>query len=195
MVLYLKSKRQKIPDELVEMKAQLSDINDFADCWQYFKGTADRHNCDQCIVYQKRLKPCFSTKKTAFFDCSTACLDCGYYMKTYLPRIEFIHQISCPAAVLKDYYLWGGNNPWVELCGLRGKDLPGMGIEQMFHADSLEKVIAGIKKMTSRNPLVAKSYNTFFKGDEREKIAVRISIYALNDPAEALLILAEPKDG
>jgi excisionase family DNA binding protein len=193
LILYLKSKGQKIPDELVQMNAQLTEDVAFTNCWQYFKGNADRHECNQCLVFMKKLKPCFAIKKKSAFECSTACLDCGYYMKTYFPRIKFIHQISYPAAILKDFYLWGGNKLWVELCGIGGRDLPGMGIEQIFHPDLLEKIIASMKKKTLKDPSVTKSYNTFFNNDEKGKIAVQLSVYGLNDPADALLILAGPK--
>ena len=194
LVLYLKSKGQEIPDELLDMNVQPSDSSAFTKCWEYFKGTGDRHECDQCLVFTTRVEPCFTNKKTTSFECSSACLDCGYYMKTYLPSIKFIHQISCPAAVLKDFYLWGGNRAWAELCGIGGRDLPGMRIEQIFHPESLEKFIPRIKKETLRNPSVTKSYDTFFKHAEKGRIAVHVSVYGLDDPAEALLILAEPEE-
>ena len=123
LVLYLKSKGQEIPDELVELNAQLADTITFTNCWQYFMGTADRHDCDQCFVFKKRLKPCFTSKRIASFECSSACLDCGYYMKTYLPSIKFIHRISCPAAISKNLPM-GGDGAWVELCGIAEEVLP-----------------------------------------------------------------------
>lgn len=69
------------------------------------------------------------------------------------------------------------------------------GDEQILYPDSLEIIIAGIKKKTSGNHFVAKSYDTFFKNDERGIIAINTSIYAFNYPTKFLLILAEPKDG
>ena len=49
-------------------------------------------------------------------ECSD-CLSCRYYMETYFPRIQFVHQFGMPAAVFKDLYLWGGNSQCAELCG------------------------------------------------------------------------------
>ena len=43
LVLYLKSKGREIPDELAGVDAQLPDTRAFPNCWQYFRGTADRH--------------------------------------------------------------------------------------------------------------------------------------------------------
>ncbi len=52
-------------------------------------------------------------------------------------------------------------------------------------------IIAGIKKRSLGDPSVPKSYRVFFNNDEKGKIAVQISFYGLDDPADALLILAE----
>ena len=70
------------------------------------------------------------------------------------------------------------------------KDLPGMGIEQIFHSDSLEIIIAGIKKRSLGDPSVTQSYSVFFKNHEKGKTAADISVCGLDDPAEGLLILA-----
>lgn len=193
LVLYLKSKGQKIPDELAGVGAQLPDIRAFPNCWQYFRGTADRHECDNCLVFKNRVEPCFTGKETGSPQCPTDCPDCKYYIESYLPKVQFIHRISSPAAIARGFYLWGGNNPWAKLCGVDEGNLPGMGIEQVFHPDSLPMIIAGIKKRTLGDPSVPKSHRTFFKNDEKGKIAVHISVYGLDDPAEALLFLTEPE--
>ena len=137
MVLYLKSKGQEIPDELLDMNVQPSDSSAFTKCWEYFKGTGDRHECDQCLVHDEG-RTLFIKQEATSFECSSAVLYCDITWN-YLPSIKFIHQISCPAAVLKDLYLWGGNRAWAELCGIGGGDLPGMRIEQIFHPELLEK--------------------------------------------------------
>jgi len=190
LVLYLKSKGQEIPDELAGVDAQLPDTRAFPNCWQYFRGTADRYECDNCFVLKNRLEICFTGKKTGSTQCPTDCPDCKYYIETYLPRIQLIHQISSPAAISKGFYLWGGNSPWAELCGVDERDLPGMGIEQIFLPDSLPMIIAGIKKRSLGDPSMTRSYRVFFKNDEKGKIAVQISLYGLDDPSEGLLILA-----
>lgn len=193
LLLYLKSKGQEIPDGLAGVDSQVPDSRIFQNCWQYFDGASEAHDCNNCIVFKNRVGTCFTGKEIGSLECPTDCPDCNYYVKTYLPKIQFIRQISSPAAISKGLYLWGGNNAWAELCGVDERDLPGMGIEQVFHADSLEMIIAGIKKRTLGDPSVTKSYSTFFKNDEIGKIAVRISVYGLNDPDDALLILGEPE--
>ena len=172
------------------MGAQLPDIRAFPSCWQYFRGTADRHECDNCLVLKNRVETCFTGKVTDFLECSTDCPDCKYYIEAYLPKIQFIHQISSPAAISNGFYLWGGNKPWAKLCGVDERDLPGMGIEQIFLPDSLPIIIAGIKKRSLGDPSMTRSYRTFFKNDEKGKIPVQISLYGLDDPSEKLLILA-----
>jgi len=191
LVLYLKSKGQKIPDELDGVDSQVPDSRTFQNCWQYFDGTAEGRDCNNCIVFKNKVEPCFASRGTGSPQCPTDCPDCKYYKETYLPRIQFIHQISSPAAISKDFYLWGGNKPWVELCGVDERDLPGMGIEQVFHPNSLEMIIAGIKKRTLGDSSVTRTYNVLFKNDENGKVAVKIA----NNPAEGLLILAELENG
>ncbi len=193
LLFYLKSKGQKIPDELAGVDSLDPAPRTLQNCWQYFDGAPEAHDCNNCIVFKNKVEICFTVKEIDSFVCATNCVHCKYYVETYLPKMQFIHRISSPAAISKGLYLWGGNNPWAELCGVDERDLPGMGIEQVFHADSLEMIIAGIKKRTLGDPSVTKSYRTFFKNDAKGKVAVSISVYGLNDPGEALLILAEPE--
>jgi len=190
LLLYLKSNGQKIPDEIAGVDSLSPGSRTFQNCWQYFKDVTDGHDCNNCFVFKKRVETCFTSRGTGSGECTTDCHDCKYYIETYLPRIQFIHQISSPAAISKDFYLWGGNKPWAELCGVSERDLPGMGIEQVFHADSLEVVIAGIKKSIFGDPSATKSHRVFFKNDEKGKIPAQISVYGLDDPPEGLLILA-----
>ena len=190
LVLYLNSKGQEIPDVLAGVDAQLPDTSAFLSCRQYFKGSADRHDCDNCLVFKNRVEICFTGKETGSPQYPTDCPDCKYYIETFLPKIRFIHRISSPAAISQGFYLWGGNRLFAKLCGVDEKDLPGMGIEQIFHSDSLEMIIAGIKKRSLGHPSVTKSYSVFFKNHEKGKIDAEISVYGLEDPPEGLLILA-----
>jgi excisionase family DNA binding protein len=195
LVLYLKSRGMEIPDELAGVDVQLPDTTAFTNCWQHFKGTGERHDCVNCLVFKNRVKICFTGKETGSPQCPTDCPDCKYYIETYLPKVQFINQISSPAAISKGLYLWGGNSPWVKLWGVEEGVLPGMGIEHIFHPDSLPMIIAGIKKRSLGDSSEPKSYSAFVKNDEKGKIAVQISFYGLDDPPEALLILAEPENG
>ena len=190
LVLYLNSKEREIPDALAGVDTQLPDTRAFPNCWQYFRGAPDRHNCNNCLVSKNRVEICFTGKETGSPRCPADCPDCKYYMETYLPKIQFTHRISSPAAISKGFYIWGGNRLFAKLCGVDEKDLPGMGVEQVFHPDSLEMIISDIKKRSLGDPSVNKSYSVFFKNHERGKIAAEISIYGLDDPPEGLLILA-----
>ena len=191
LLLYLKSNGQKIPDELAGVDSLSPGSRIFQNCWQYFKDVTDGHDCNDCLVFKKRVETCFTSKVTGSLECSTNCPDCKYYIEIHLPRIQFIHQISSPAAISKDFYFWGGNNPWAKACGVDEGDLPGMGIEQIFYPDSLPMIIADIKKRSLGNPSVTTSYRAFFKNDEEGKIPVQISVYDLDDPSGGFLILAE----
>lgn len=193
LLLYLKSKGQKIPDELAGVDSLSPGSGTFKNCWQYFKDVTDEHDCNNCFVFKKRVETCFTSRGTGSLECSTNCPDCKYYIETHLPRIQFIHQISSPAAISKDFYIWGGNKAWAELCEVGERDLPGMGIEQIFHPNSLEMIIAGIKKRILGHSSVANACSVFFKNNEKEKIAVQVSVYDLKDPREGLLILADRK--
>ena len=190
LVLYLNSKGREIPDALAEVDAQLPDTKAFPNCWQYFRGTADPHDCNHCRVFKNRVEICFTGKETGTPQCPANCSRCKYYVDVYLPGIKFIHRISSPAAISKGLYLWNGNRLFAKLCGVEEKDFPGMGVEQIFHPDSLEMIIAGIKKRSLGDPSMAKSYSVFFKNHEKGKTAAEISVYGLDDPPEGLLILA-----
>jgi len=190
LVHYLNSKGREIPDALAGVDAQLPDTRDFPNCWQYFRSAADRHDCKSCLVLKNRVEICFTGKETGSPQCPTDCSDCKFYMETYLPKIQFIHRISSPATISNGFYLWGGNGLFAKLCGVDEKDLPGMGIEQIFHPDSLEMIIAGIKKRSLGDLSVTKSYRAFFKNHEKGKIATQLSVYGLDDPPEGLLVLA-----
>ena len=190
LVLYLNSKGQEIPDALAGVDTQHPDNKAFPNCWQYFRGAADRHDCNHCLVFKNRVDICFTGKEAGSPPCPTDCPNCKYYMETYLPKVQFIQRISSPAVISKGFYIWGGNRLFAKLCGVDEMDLPGMGIEQIFHPDSLEMIIVGIKKRSLRDSSVTKSYSVFFKNHEKGKIAAQISFYGLDDPPEGVLIIA-----
>jgi len=193
LLFYLKSTGKNIPDEVAGSNFSVPRFRTFQSCWQYFDGAAEGHDCNNCLAFKNGVKTCFTGKKVASLECPTDCPDCKYYIETYLPKIQFIHQMSLPAALFKGFYVWGGNKRWAELCGLQERDLPGMGVEQIFHSDSLERVIVDLKKRAMGDPSVTGTCNVFFKNAEKGKIAVQISVYGLDDPAGALLFLAEPE--
>jgi excisionase family DNA binding protein len=159
LIHYLKSKGDEIPEALDGVDAPSDDMRGFLSCWDYFRTPTDQHGCDNCVVLKKKVEVCFTSRETGSHQCPTDCPDCTYFIENYLPKIQFIHQISSPAAISRGFYLWGGNDPWARLCGVEERDLLGMGIEQVFHPDSLGEMIVGIKKRTLGHPSDPKSYS------------------------------------
>lgn len=190
-LFFLQSTGQDIPDELADVNSRGPCCRPFQDCWQYFQDTANGHNCKECLVLKNMLTICFTGKTVGSLECSQQCTKCQYYLETYFPRIQFIHQISFPAAVYKDFHIWGGNSRWAELCGFKESDLPGMGVEHIFHPDSLETVISNIKRRTLGDPSVKTTYNVFFKNSENGKSGAQIYEYPLDNPSGTFLIFAE----
>ena len=194
LLFYLKSTGQNISDKLADEGNKGPNFRTVQKCWQYYQETSHGSNCKDCIVFNNQLEVCFPSKKDGSLECSQRCDACQYYLETYFTRIQFIHQISFPVAVYKGFNIWGANNHWVELCGIQGQDLPGIGIEKIYHSDSLKTAISNIKKRTLSVSLVSVEDNVFLKNKEHGKIKVRISTYPLNEPSGAFLILAEKEE-
>lgn len=191
LLFYLTSSGQNIPDELAGGNNRGPHFRAHQTCWEYFQGTDHGDNCKDCPVFEKQLEVCFPGKKLGALVCSHRCDTCRFYLEIYFPRMQFIHQISLPAAVYKGFHIWGGNSRWAELCGIQDMDIPGIGVEELCHPDSLEEVISNVKKRALGISSVPGSYNIFLKNRERGKLRVRLSVYALDEPPEAFLVIAE----
>ena len=97
--------------------------------------------------------------------------------------------IHIAAVVFKDLYLWGGNSLCAELCGVRQKDLIGMGIEKLVHASSLATVIEKVRQMALGEPMFGSKCRISVKiGDNRSQ-EIQVWIYPLNEPAQTFLVL------
>ncbi len=166
----------------------------FKKCWQYFQDSSYGDNCKDCLVFKKQLEVCFPGKKIGSLECLQRCDTCQYYIETYFARIQFIHQISLPAAVYKGFHIWGGNSHLAKLCGIQQQDLPGVGIEQICHFDSLETVISNINRRMLGILSTPSRYSVFLKNNESGKIKAHFSVYPLNEPSEAFLVLAEQEE-
>lgn len=194
LLLFLKSSRREIPHELQNNNFERPIFRSSQHCWEYWKGNNHANGCENCVVLTNKLDICFTANESSRFHCDTRCNECQYYIKTYLPRLQIIHQIEFPAAIYKDLYLWGGNKNFAELCEVQERDLPGMGIEQIVHPDSLAMVISNIKNRALGDPKVPSAYSIFINNTKCGKLKVNISVYPLKDPFKAKLVLMETEN-
>ncbi len=191
LVYFLKSTNRRIPVELAEVTTFAPHFRVIQKCWDYFQGDKHLNGCRDCAVYKNKLDICFTGKDSAITVCGGQCGDCRYFQETFLPRIQLVHQIDIPAAVYKDFYLWCGNKQWARVVGQVEKDLIGLGIENVFHQDSLGVVMASFKKRALGDPAVPRTDNVFIMDSRCKKIAMAISVYPLVEPAGAWLLLGD----
>ena len=131
-------------------------------------------------------------KDSGRLECSD-CLACRYYMETYFSRIQFVHQFSVPAAVFKDLYLWGGNSQCAEICGVRQKDLVGMGIEKLVHASSLAIVIEKVRQMAIGETAVGSKCSIYVNNSVKGSQKIQVWVYPLMEPGRTFLVLGNPE--
>ncbi|MCP3955418.1 MAG: helix-turn-helix domain-containing protein, partial [Desulfobacterales bacterium] len=191
LLFFLKSTGRKIPAELVEETTLAPHFRTVQNCWDYFQGNKHLNGCRDCVVHKNQLDVCFVGKESSATVCGGKCGECRYFQETFLPRIQLVHQIDMPAAVYKDFYLWCGNKNWARVIGQGEKDLIGLGIENVFHQDSLGIVMASFKKRALGDPAVPRTDYVYVVNARRDKIAMTISAYPLVEPAGAWLLLGE----
>src|SRR5210317_2390825 len=114
LLFFLQNSNQRVPSELYHEKSSGPIFKRFQNCWQYWQGSTRARRCDDCVAFKKKLHACFTAKDSGLLRCSK-CDQCRYYLETFYSRIQFIHQINMPAAVVKDFHLWGGNVHCAEL--------------------------------------------------------------------------------
>jgi excisionase family DNA binding protein len=191
LVVLLKNNRRRIPPELLCANSSRPIFKSFQSCWEHWRGSEHGRNCHDCIAFKNQLQACFTVKESEFIGCSD-CDNCRYYLEMFMPRIQFIDQIDLPAAVFRNLYLWGGNSHCAEICGVRQKDLIGIGLDKIVYADSLPKVIETVRKLAIGYPSPVESctisVNQGFGG--RQKI--HVSVFPLREPLNAFLVLGEP---
>jgi excisionase family DNA binding protein len=194
LLFFLKSTGRNIPDDLAGGDFRGPCFRAIQNCWDYWKDSHHGLNCKDCTVFANKVEVCFTAKEISSSNCPGSCHECRYYTEIYLPRIQFVHQIDLPAAVYKGFELLGGNRGWAELCEVEEKDLPGMGIEQGVHPDSIGTVISSVKRRALGDPSVPRTYSIFLRSSQNVRISVRISVYPLSEPAGSYLILAESNE-
>jgi excisionase family DNA binding protein len=193
LVFLLKNDHRRIPPELLCTGSSRPIFKSFQNCWEHWSGTEHGRNCRDCIVFRNQMSACFTVKDSRLLGCS-GCDNCHYYLEMFLPRTQFVHQIELPAAIFRNLYLWAGNAICADLCGVRQKDLIGMGIEKIVHTASLPKVIEAVRKFAIGNPSPVEHGTIFVNNGSGERQKIHISVYPLQEPAKAFLVLGQPID-
>ena len=121
-------------------------------------------------------------------NCPETCHKCAYYDEIFLPRIQFICQLETPAAVYRDFVLWGGNQALAKMYRLETKDLIGFGLERIVHKESLAMVVRYAKQRLMGDPKVPSVYPVFFNDPDGGRQQVLLAVYPLNEPAETFLL-------
>ncbi len=191
LIFFLKSTGREIPAELAQDTTLAPHFRPFQHCWDYFQSSNHINGCQGCAVFKNKLDNCFTGKDSSSTGCRGQCGDCRYFQEAFLPRIQLVYQIDIPAAVYKGFYLWCGNKHWAQVVGQVEKDLIGLGIENVFHPDSLGVVMASFKKRALGDPSVPRTDTVAVMNNHREKIAMLISVYPLAEPSGAWLLLGE----
>jgi hypothetical protein len=192
LLIFLNSTGRKCPAQLTSEYLRSPVFSRFQPCWEYWRGELAGHECKDCTVYLNRMEVCFAARGSKKLNCESLCPDCNYYLETYLPRIHFVHQIDLPALVLKDLTIWGANSRWASLCDVPGKELTGMGIEEILYADSIKTVLSNTKKENLGDIEFPDTYHIFLRTQDSEKLKVRIWVNPLLEPRGTRLILAKP---
>jgi excisionase family DNA binding protein len=193
LLFFLQNSGQHVPSELCLKNSSGPIFRSFQNCWQHWHGSAHARNCGDCIALKNQLHACFTVKDSGLLRCSE-CDQCRYYLETVYPRIQFIHQIDMPAAVIKDFHLWGGNAHCAELCEVQLKDLVGMGIEKIVHANSLAKIIEGIRQMALGDLTIKKNCRITVHSSRGGQREIQVSVYPLREPDRAFLVLGMPEN-
>lgn len=191
LIFFLKSTGKEIPSRLINKDHHRPIFRKIKSCWEYWHGKDHAAGCKDGVVLSNKLDVCFTGKESSRFQCNTTCSECQYYLETYFPRIQMVHQFSLPAIVYKDLYIWGGNREFSKLCGCHERQFPGMGIEQLVHPDSLAMVISNIKNRALRDQSVPRSYSIYLNHGKRGKMRTKIAVYSLKEPSRKHLVLFE----
>ncbi|MFC1867915.1 excisionase family DNA-binding protein [Thermodesulfobacteriota bacterium] len=194
LIFFLKSTGQKIPEEFGQEHLSGSCFPSFQNCWQYFKSSEGHRECENCIVFKNQMKVCFLGRDSKEIKCEQDCYSCQYYQKIYLSRMQFIEQIDSPAAICKDLHFWAVNSRWEDLCDLPRHTMVGMGLENIYHPDSLGNVISNKKMREMKDPWAPRVDRVFIQTKTYKKLSVQIFVYPLTEPPGTWLLIGNPLD-
>ncbi len=192
LVIFLESIGRSVPDGLVDSIGGVFShpFKPFLSCWEYWKKDIHSENCKNCLVFKFHITECFTVKNNRS-ECSADCSKCQYYYEHYTPYTAFIHQMSMPAAVFRDMYIWAGNRAWAELCGVDVDSLIGMGVEEVVHPESIRNIININKKIKQEENAEFLKSAIYFENQQREKISAKLIITPLTKPEGACFAIAE----
>jgi excisionase family DNA binding protein len=192
LLVFLQNSGQPVPTELYQTNSGKPIFKSFQKCWQHWKGSQHANHCGDCIAYKNQIDACFTIRNSGLLGCSE-CDQCRYYMDTFYPRIQFVHQINLPAAIVRDFHLWGGNAQCADLCDVQPKELIGMAVEKIVHARSLGKIIQTARNMAFKDLRFENNCTISINGDRGRRRVIQVSIFPLQEPNRVFLVLGMPK--
>lgn len=192
LVVFLESTGRSVPEGLVGCDGGVfpHTFRPFVNCWEYWKKDSHGENCENCLVFKYHIAECFTVKNSRN-ECPTECPKCQYYYEHYARYTAFIHQMSMPAAVFKDMYIWTGNRAWAELCGVEADSLIGLGIEEIVHPESIRNIINFNKRIKQEENAEFIKSTIYFEDQQGKKISARLTITPLTKPEGACFAIAE----
>ncbi len=193
LLCFLSESGKRLPEWLQGGLRARSAFPSYRFCWE-FRSEEDGNasDCSGCMVQRKQMRACFAGRRHVVPGREIHCHRCPYYMDHIQARIGFVHQLAAPAAVYEDLHIWGANTPFLDLTGFSEVEVPGLGVERLFHADSLERVISNIRRRALGNPDVPTRYEVYLRRGREEKGRAEICVTPLVEPEGTFLILFYP---
>ena len=191
LVIFLETIGRPVPESLMNSIGGVFShpFKPFVTCWEYWKKENNSKDCENCFIFKCGITECFTVENTRR-ECMTDCSKCQYYYEHYTRYTAFIHQMSMPAAVFRDMYIWTGNRAWAELCGVDIDSLIGLGIEEIVHSESIRNIINLNKKMKQQeHPEFFKS-TIYFENKQGKKISARVTMAPMTKPEGACFAIA-----
>ena len=193
LLCFLSASGKRLPEGLQGGLQERPAFPSYRFCWELrSEEDGSASNCSGCMVQRKQMRACFAGRRHVVPGREIHCHRCRYYVEHVQPRIGFVHQLDAPAAVYEGLHIWGANAPFRELTGFSEVEIPGLGIERLFHLDSLQRVISNIRRRALGNPDVPSRYEVYLRRGREEKGRAEICVTPLKEPEGTFLILLYP---
>ena len=187
---FLTSAYKKIPFELDGSTAE-KRTHKIPTCYEYWRDSDHGVQCQTCVVHDHQLDLCFIAQKSQRRQCQTSCSQCDYYHYAFWPTTQIVSQFECPAGVCKDFYLLGANHQLAEICGIAEEQLVGMGLESIFHPDSIGELI-GYLRAKALGDMVSDGRTFYLTNPRNDRIRTKLFAFPLNQITGSIVLLAEP---